>query len=176
MDAGAAGSHAEPAMHALALALLLAAPSAGDDDARARFGAGLEGVRASDPPAVSELRRRAIRAADATERPVALVRVEPQPATRAEASGDSGRLTIECVVDEAGAVRECVVVESWPALEPVALDALAQWRFRPATLRDRPQAVLLRWTWEHRHPAANSREWKKRWRFRWDRPAMSYEW
>jgi TonB family protein len=161
----------------LALALLPSLVATDGGDARTRVSKGLEDARATGPTVpVSELRQRAIRAADATTRPVAVVRVEPGAATRAEAAGATGRLTVECVVDELGAVRECVVVEPWPDLEPLALAALAQWRFDPATLDGRPQAVLLRWTWEHRHPPARSREWKRRWKFRWDRPALSYEW
>ena len=161
----------------LGLALLQALAAAGGDDAPTRFSKGLAGARVEESAApVSELRQRAIRPSAATTKPVAVVRVEPGAATRAEAAGATGRLTVECVVDELGAVRECLVVEPWPDLEPLALAALAQWRFEPATLGDCPQAVLMRWTWEHRHPPARSRDWKKRWKFRWDRPALSYEW
>ena len=33
------------------------------------------------------------------------------------------------VVDEEGRVRDCLAIESWPALEPKAPAALAHWRF-----------------------------------------------
>ena len=111
----------------------------------------------------------------ATGLPLVLVSVEPARPVAAELAGDVGRLVIECVIDEQGLVRDCVVLESWPALEASALAALAQWRFRPVLIDGKARSVFVAWTWKH-GPDDGARDWRPHWKFRWDRATLAYEW
>jgi TonB family protein len=146
--------------------------------ARERLRAGLAAVGQAERGGAGETKPRTrptLRSHQATTPPVALVRVEPPHPVAAELAGDAGRLAVECVIDEQGAVRDCIVLESWPALETAALAALAKWRFTPALVDDKPRPVLKVWIWEHRRDDA-AREWRPNWRFDWDRAAFRYEW
>jgi outer membrane biosynthesis protein TonB len=107
--------------------------------------------------------------------PQPIVWVEPRQSVASELASETALLVIECVVDEEGSVCDCRVLHSWPAFEPVALGAVAQWRFRPALVDGVPRATLVTWIWRH-EGSSEGREWKPHWKFRWDRAMVAYEW
>ena len=122
-----------------------------DASARARIGAAAgtaAGASESEPPAVvacGRERRAAedqpIAAAAATEAPILRKRVEPDwPAT----SPPGTAVTVEVVVELDGGVTPCRFLEPPdPAVESAVRRALKAWRYRPARLSGRPQAVTL---------------------------------
>lgn len=73
-------------------------------------------------------------------------KVEPDFPELARVVRQSGRVVLRAVIDEDGAVDEIEVVEcNQPSFgfEEAAIEAVQQWRYRPATLRDRPVAVYF---------------------------------
>jgi TonB family protein len=59
------------------------------------------------------------------------------------ASGATGSVAIEIVVNEQGRVSAARIVRSVPLLDALALSAVRQWRFAPATLQGRPVPVRM---------------------------------
>ena len=67
--------------------------------------------------------------------------------TKRGARGVGGSLRVKFVVDEAGLVRDPVVLERGPGtgsdFDQACLEAVRRWRFRPGTLRGRPVPVYV---------------------------------
>jgi len=58
-----------------------------------------------------------------------------------------GLVVLQAVIDERGNVTELKVLRSLPmGLEPAALDAVRQWRFKPATLQGQAVKVYFNLT------------------------------
>jgi protein TonB len=73
--------------------------------------------------------------------PVVLRRVTPRYPRRARASGADGLVLLEAVLDREGHVEKSIrVLRSVPMLDDAAVEALRQWRFRPA--RDHRQQTV----------------------------------
>jgi protein TonB len=67
--------------------------------------------------------------------PLVLTRVDPRYPEAARAGRLQGTVTIECVIGSDGRVRDPRVFRSaHPILDQAALDAVKNWRFKPATL------------------------------------------
>jgi protein TonB len=81
-------------------------------------------------------------------RPTILVRVDPVYPALARHQRKSGRVLLRAEISADGLVRGAEVIEAAPTgygFEQSALDAVRQWRFRPAKTRDGiPAAVLYR--------------------------------
>jgi protein TonB len=69
--------------------------------------------------------------------PTLLASAVPQYPESAREAGIEGQVTLEIVVDPAGRVSPDIkIVESIPALDAAAIDAVRKWRFAPARDRD----------------------------------------
>jgi hypothetical protein len=88
--------------------------------------------------------RTLVRPVDATlERPVLEEKVDPKIPQGHAAGGQGGRGPA-AVVGEDGCVREVQLMNRVdPALDLAVALAVAQWKYRPATLSGRPVAVYL---------------------------------
>ncbi len=61
----------------------------------------------------------------------------------AQAAGVQGRVILEAVISEEGAVRDVRVLRSEPLLDDAAVDAVRQWRFTPTLLNGQPVPVVM---------------------------------
>ena len=74
--------------------------------------------------------------------PVLIYEVKPKYPPEVQADKLEGTVTVDAIVDTTGAVYEAMVVQSIPAFDQAALDAVKQWRFQPALLNGEPVAVV----------------------------------
>lgn len=73
-------------------------------------------------------------------------KIEPRFPELARITRVPGRVVLRAVIDEDGVVDEIEIVDcNQPSLgfEEAAIEAVEQWRYRPATLRGRPVAVYF---------------------------------
>lgn len=78
-------------------------------------------------------------------RPVAVFAPNPQYTEPARRIGLEGSVILQAVIDEQGQVTKLEVLKPMPfGLTEAAVAAAKQWRFKPATLRDRPVSVYWR--------------------------------
>jgi periplasmic protein TonB len=82
--------------------------------------------------------------------PVKVRHVAPEYPALAVAARVEGRVVLDCVIDQDGRVSSLTVLKSHPLLEPAALAAVQQWRYRPTLLNGTPVSVLLTVTVEFR--------------------------
>lgn len=75
--------------------------------------------------------------------PVALERVPPQYPEPARRMNVSGTVLVRALVGQDGAVHDAIVAEGPAALRDASLDAVWQWRFRPAMAHGQPLAVWV---------------------------------
>lgn len=75
-------------------------------------------------------------------RPEIVHQVQPRYTELARRSGTQGTVIVEAIIDEQGRVTNVRVLRGLPmGLDQAAVDAIQQWRFKPATLADRPVKV-----------------------------------
>ena len=99
----------------------------------------LDPVAPFDPPAAPDRHPGFFDSFDTPPEVIERVRpVYPEMARQAELEGV---VVLKAGIDESGRVREALVLQSVPGLDQAALDAIYQWRFRPATQRDVPVPV-----------------------------------
>jgi protein TonB len=78
-------------------------------------------------------------------RPQLLRKIDPIYPATARSARIGGRVTIEAVIGLEGSVEAAQIVGSTSSLfDDAALDAVRQWRYRPATLNGSPVRVYLR--------------------------------
>lgn len=77
------------------------------------------------------------------QRPQAVHTVPPIYPAEARKNGVEGTATVKTVIDEKGEVLDPVIEKSsgHPGLDQAAIDAVSQWKFKPATLHGEPVAV-----------------------------------
>lgn len=76
-------------------------------------------------------------------RPQIVYRVSPQYTEVARTARLQGTVIVEAVIDEGGRVRDVQILKGLPmGLDRSAANAVAQWRFTPATLNGRPLKVI----------------------------------
>jgi TonB family protein len=75
--------------------------------------------------------------------PSVLTRVRPTYPSVARVMNISGLVVIQALVGNDGAVKDAFVVTGHPLFRDDALEAVWQWRFRPASYRDAPVAVWV---------------------------------
>lgn len=76
-------------------------------------------------------------------RPVPISRVTPEYSEEARAAGFQGRVLLSTVIDAEGTPTQIKVVRSLGmGLDEKAVEALAKWKFRPATKEGKPVAVI----------------------------------
>ena len=75
-------------------------------------------------------------------RPEIVHQVQPKYTELARRSGTQGTVIVEAIIDEQGRVTNVRVLRGLPmGLDQAAVNAIQQWRFKPATLADRPVKV-----------------------------------
>jgi protein TonB len=75
-------------------------------------------------------------------RPEVVHQVQPRYTELARHSGTQGTVIVEAIIDEKGYVTNVRVLRGLPiGLDQAAVEAIKQWRFKPATLADRPVKV-----------------------------------
>jgi len=83
-------------------------------------------------------------AVDAPPRP--MTRVPPRYPPRARSKGLTGKVTLELLIGPQGDVIRARVLNANPPgiFEQAALDAIRQWRFKPATYKGQPVKMRAR--------------------------------
>jgi TonB family protein len=75
--------------------------------------------------------------------PVPLYRPEPEYSDEARKQKAQGEVTLSAVIDRSGHILKIAVVRGQGmGLDEKAMEAMFQWRFKPATLNGKPVAVL----------------------------------
>ena len=75
-------------------------------------------------------------------RPEIVHQVQPRYTEIARRSGVQGTVIVEAIIDEQGRVTNVRVLRGLPmGLDQAAVDAIQQWRFKPATLASKPVKV-----------------------------------
>jgi len=81
-------------------------------------------------------------ASEIDRQPAALFTVAPRYAADAQKQGVKGRIKVHFYIDEKGTVRmPAVPADAEPYLSSMAIKALREWRFEPATRRGKPVLV-----------------------------------
>jgi protein TonB len=75
--------------------------------------------------------------------PTLVDRVDPEYPSIARSHGIHGTVVLKCIIGVDGNVQVERVVRSVPMLDAAATRAVEQWRYSPATVDGRPQAVFL---------------------------------
>jgi TonB family protein len=93
----------------------------------------LASVRRQDPGVAP------LRVGGDVKAPIAIERAEPQYSEEAKTARDSGIVILEVEIDKSGVVRKVIVLKRLPhGLAQSAIDAVRQWRWKPATLNEQP--------------------------------------
>lgn len=80
-------------------------------------------------------------------RPETLQRVQPRYTEAARKAGVQGTVIVEAIIDEKGNVTDARVLRGLPlGLDRAAVEAILQWKFKPAMLNDRPVKVYFNLT------------------------------
>jgi TonB family protein len=74
-------------------------------------------------------------ALSAQQHPRLIKRVEPKYPPEALKAGVSGKVVLEATTSKEGDVTDLVVIDGHPLLNPVALDALRQWKYEPYIIK-----------------------------------------
>jgi protein TonB len=102
------------------------------------------------PPPVVEARPaddKPIVVGGAVKKPEILVKTQPRYTELARRANIEGIVVLRAVIDERGYVTELEVLKDLPmGLDKAAVDAVRTWRFKPATLHDRPVKVYYNLT------------------------------
>lgn len=77
------------------------------------------------------------------ELPETVSSVQPDYPELARQAGVEGTVLVLALIDRRGVVRETLIEESVPMLDQAALEAVRQWRFKPATAAGAPVAVWV---------------------------------
>ena len=75
--------------------------------------------------------------------PVLVKRVEPEYPIMAKRARASGEVVLECIIDQEGNVSISKVLKKVDMVQQAAEEAVKQWKYTPALMEGRPQAVYL---------------------------------
>lgn len=104
-------------------------------------GAGNHQVIPSPPP--PPLHRGPYRVGGKIQAPRLVTEVKPVYPVLAKETRISGKVVIDCVIDEHGDITQMKVVSGHPFLVTAALHAVEQWKYQPTLLNGRPIAVSM---------------------------------
>jgi TonB family protein len=93
--------------------------------------------------AVNGTATRRIRVGEAVKPPIKLVDVKPVYPDEAQAAGIDGVVLLDIVIGTAGFVIDTEVIQSVPALDQAAIDAVRQWQFEPTLFNGEPVEVEM---------------------------------
>ena len=97
-----------------------------------------------DGPGIGVGESEPIRITVGMTKPVTIHQVQPRYTELARRSGIQGTVVVEAVIDEQGYVTNVRVLRGLPmGLDRAAMEAIQQWRFKPATLADKPVKVYF---------------------------------
>lgn len=83
----------------------------------------------------------------AVKKPEILVKTQPRYTELARRANIEGVVILKAIIDERGYVTDLQVLKDLPmGLDKAAMDAVRTWRFKPATLHDRPVKVYYNLT------------------------------
>jgi len=99
------------------------------------------GWRENTPPAPAPVAP--VRLHSGIEAPQKIVNTAPVYPAIAMAAHLQGIVILETTIDETGRVVDVKVLRSVPALDAAAVDAVRQWRYRPALLNGAPIPVIM---------------------------------
>lgn len=117
-------------------------PDFGVDHSIGPVGPGIDTVVAA--PTVNDA---PIQVGGAVTRPEVLVRTEPRYTEMARRARVEGLVILQAVIDERGYVTDVKLLRGQPmGLDQAAVDAVKTWRFKPATLHNRPVKVYFNLT------------------------------
>jgi len=85
----------------------------------------------------------AVEAKGDIEPPTLIKRVEPTYPEEARKQGIQGAVILEATVDIKGQVQKVKVLESIPALDQAAIDAVKQWTYEPKIIDGKPTPVIF---------------------------------
>jgi protein TonB len=102
---------------------------------------GVPGLTPSAPPEAPPAP--VVRTGTGVEPPLKIRHVVPEYPGMARTIGLEGVVIIECRVDVGGAVVDARVLRGHPLLDPAALEAVRQWRYRPTLLNGQPVSVVM---------------------------------
>ncbi|MFL6198275.1 MAG: energy transducer TonB [Thermoanaerobaculia bacterium] len=99
------------------------------------------------PPVVQVTDNEPIVVGGAVKKPEILVKTQPRYTELARRANVEGVVILKAVIDERGYVTDLEVLKDLPmGLDKAAIDAVRTWRFKPATLHDRPVKVYFNLT------------------------------
>ncbi len=76
--------------------------------------------------------------------PVLVRKVEPVYPAAARSAAQKGKVIVQCVIEEDGTVSRVKILKSEaPSLDKSVVDAVRQWRYKPATLQGKPVPVFF---------------------------------
>lgn len=97
-----------------------------------------------DGPGIDTGETRPIHITVGMKRPEVVRQVQPRYTELARRSGVQGTVIVEAVIDEQGNVTGARVLRGLPmGLDKAAVEAIQQWRFKPATLANKPVKVFF---------------------------------
>lgn len=95
-------------------------------------------------PAPGPANTQAVQLTAEMTRPVLIHQVQPRYTEAARRAGVQGMVILEAIIDERGYVSNVRVLRSLPmGLDREAMEAVKQWRYRPAMLNGRPVKVYF---------------------------------
>jgi TonB family protein len=105
-------------------------------------GIGVNFPRTSRPPFTN-----ALRVGGDVKAPVIISKVEPIYSEEARKARVSGIVIVECLIDKSGNVTDVNVLKPLPfGLDQAAVDAVKQWKFKPAVMNGEPVNVVFNLT------------------------------
>ncbi len=107
------------------------------------FGGDVHGVLDAPPAPVVTTPKEPVRMHRGIEAPDKVVNVAPTYPAVARAARVEGVVILEAVIDESGNVTSARVLRGDPLLAPAALDAVQQWKFKPARLNGEAIPVVM---------------------------------
>ena len=75
--------------------------------------------------------------------PARLAYTAPTYPAIAKTARIEGTVILEATIDEAGVVRDVLVLRSIPLLDQAAIDAVSRWRYTPTRLNGAPVPIIL---------------------------------
>lgn len=81
-----------------------------------------------------------------SQMPVVLSEVKPTYPAEARAARQEGAVVVDALIDASGNVRQALVLEGPEVFRAPALEAIKQFRFKPALVEGKPVAVRIRYT------------------------------
>lgn len=107
------------------------------------IGGVLSGVRGPLAPPKRAVPRGPIRVGGNVRPPQLIRKIQPMYPPLARETRTQGDVVIECVIDQAGDVRQMKLISGHPLLVSAAMSAVREWKYQPTLLNGKPVAVEM---------------------------------